>query len=345
MPSELPRPVAALLRRLGQLNERDQLLAYEAIRDYLAAGGKMIAYDEELDARISAVNALQAVADYHGVNVGELQVKQFDAAPEELRGGWRGGQIIKAFDTWRFARETAAGRHPRPTARQRALMSASGAMRLWRDDYLEGVRAWLETDPPKLGARQYNDWSREHNKTLQEGELPYPAYSSIHALGLSWEAVLKVARGEVRLDQAQRSEMKQRHSSTTGSHDLVSSIDIRAMTGRPHSTVQLWMHRDTFPTPVLIIGDRRFWLREDIEAFVSEQPFPKRKPNELRGFYVNRNEAAAILGVTPNSMNKIKGRPEPVFNGMTRLWLRSEIEQFRDWRNQNLTPRGRPKRK
>jgi hypothetical protein len=343
--SELPRPVAALLRRLTELNERDQLAAYEAIRDYLAAGGKVIAFDEELDARASAVSALRAVADYLGVDVAELQFKQFDAAPEELRGGWRGGQVINAFDTWRFARETAAGRRARPTARQRALLSASGARRLQRDDYLAGVRAWLETDPPKLGAREYNDWRREHNKTLAEGELPYPAYYAIHALGLSWKTILKVARGEVTLDKAQRSELKQRHSRATGPHDLVTTLDIRALTGSPPGTVQFWSYKADFPTPVLIIGDRRYWLREDIEAFFSKKPFPKRTLNELRGLYVNRNEAAAILGVQPGSVKKLKGRPEPVFEGMNRLWLRAEIEEFRDQRECPARSRERQKGK
>jgi len=100
-----------ILQRVTILSEQDQLIAYEAIRDYLVAGGKSATADPQLDERAQALRVMRAVIEYYQIDDPRmLGVKQFDGAPEEVREGWKRGRIISVWGKWKFARDAIADR-------------------------------------------------------------------------------------------------------------------------------------------------------------------------------------------------------------------------------------------
>lgn len=336
MASELPRPVAALLRRLTELSEQDQLLAYEAIRDYLAGANPSIGGDAQLDGRLEALRVMRAVVEHYRLeDPRKLGVKQFDEAPEEIREGWRSGQIIRVFAKWGFARDALAGARPRETTRQRALRSRTGASRLQTDDYLASVRDWLATKPPKTRPQDYDGWVSEQRVLAFDGKsepLVRPRSAAIKSgLGVfSWEAVVRMARDELSLKEAKEiGPTKRRRPPSRMEHDLVSVADASAITGRSIHTIKAVSRGNDFPTAVLLISGARYYFRSDIEAYFKSKPFPRREHNELRGTYISRHDAATMAGLTSQSFHKTSDRPPPVAQiGGRNIWLRSEVEAW-----------------
>lgn len=80
-------------------------------------------------------------------------------------------------------------------------------------------------------------------------------------------------------------------------------------------------------------------------AYLAGETFPKRKLHELNDLYVGKKEAARILGVNRNSVIVLKGCPEPKYRAGRTLWLKSDIEAWRDQRVREDVGRGRWKRK
>lgn len=334
-----PREVAALLKRLTELAPREQLQAYQLIHDYLTASGHELPRERELDERASALEAMAAVADYYGITDRlELEVKRFDSAPEDVRAGWKSGKIIRLFGTWRFAREQLAGRKPRETARQVSIRRAAATTKLKSDDYLTTLREWLATDPPHVTWADYDEWARERNERLPEGVLRAARFRTIRAeWNLEWATALRVARGELELEDARKKKIQRRLAKVRGEHDLIAKIDIMQMSGKGGSTVNYWMHSSAlgvFPTPVLVIGERKIYLREDVKAFLRGKKFKQREIDELRPLYLTTREAAEIAGYTKSSWEQVarkgkSGEPLPIAHvGGVLLWLRSEVEAF-----------------
>lgn len=333
-----------MLQSFGALTGEEQLLAYEAITEYLQAGEKRLVVDPELQERAEALRVMRSVVEHVGLaDAAKLRVRDFDAAPEEVRDGWSHSRVLRAWGTWTLARQALTGGRKTETARQRALRSAFGTRRLMSDDYLAGVREWLATDPPKVTEPAYHDWVRERNRSLQEGALPYPGPQSIRmGLNLLWRTVVEIVRGEITIEEAKKDEFRHTRSFSTGEHDLVRRMDIAIIAGKHPSIADKMTHRHDFPTTVLVIGNRRYWLREDIEAYVAGEPFPERTENELGHLYVNRQQVAAMLGVRSDSINKLRNMPEPVFKAQAdRLWRRSDIEAFKKERERLGVRRGR----
>ncbi|MCP9486558.1 MAG: hypothetical protein MSC30_11900 [Gaiellaceae bacterium MAG52_C11] len=349
MPSELPRHVAALLKRFALLPEGDQLLAYQEMRDYLIAGRTDVVRDSQLDERAEALRIMRAVIEhYHLADPTKLEVKQFDAAPDELREGWKSGRIIRAFATWRFAREALAGRRARNTARQRSYLSAAQTTRLSREDHIASVIAWLDTNPPKLAYRDYDDWARERNSALGEGELRAAVSATLtFNLNLTWATILKVARGEIGIEQATNEKTERRRDIKQAKDDLVTTLDIREMAASQiGSSPYYFMSRPGAPMPVLTIGEHRYYHRKDVQTFIDGKPVPRRKLNELAPIYVGATEAAKMVGVHRDTWYRLgkKDAPETVaVIGGVGLWLRSDVEDYVEKRAA-LKASGRAKR-
>jgi predicted DNA-binding transcriptional regulator AlpA len=338
--ARLPLSAAALLLEFGEMTDAEQLQVYAAILDYLNSGGQAIEPDEQMSARLGALDALTRVVAHLGLeDARALEAKRFDAVPSEVRNGWSSQRVLRAWGTWNFAKEAAAGGKTRPTARQRALTKAAAKMRLLTDslqaDYIVGVRVWLAADPPLCEYRAYDEWRKEQNLTRLKGEVPYPSFQSISKRhGLVWKAILAVARGEITLDDAQ-ARLRTRQADVTGDHDLVSTREIVAITGMHGSTLQSRMAESGFPVPVLVIVDRRYWLREDIEAYRDGKPVPIRKHNELEGIYIDAVEASEILGVSRAYLTHPGLLPDPVFKSAHQLWRRADVEALRVEREAN----------
>lgn len=139
-----------------------------------------------------------------------------------------------------------------------------------------------------------------------------------------------IAANEMTYEQAlELARKKPSAAKSKAPHDLVVLSEVTTILGIALATASNRSVQRDFPTPVLV-KRHRYWLREDIEAFNAKRPVATRTLNELGETYVNRREVAAILGVSPLSVDAIKqGRPDAVLNWCECLWLRSEIEAFR----------------
>jgi predicted DNA-binding transcriptional regulator AlpA len=333
---DLPRAVAVLLKRFGELSEQEQLLAYEACRDYLAAGRREVVRDLALDERAEVLRVMRQVVEHYKLtDPQQLEIKQFDQATEAIREGWRSGRIIRVFGTWRLARNALAGARPRQTAHQRAIRRQAALHQLTTDDYFAGVREWLATKPPSESITHYTEWVAEKNASLAPGELRVAAPLSIRtALRLGWKSIVLIAKGELRLEDAQRRRAARRLAVSRGKHDFVSHRDIVEMSGKAASSVYALSHKPDFPTAVLVIDNRRHYLREDVIAYLTKKPFPKRERDELRPLYLSSAEVAALAGLRVTQWENIVRQelqdvPSPIAAvGARRLWLRSEIEAW-----------------
>jgi predicted DNA-binding transcriptional regulator AlpA len=326
---QLPREILVILHRISLLSEKDQLLAYEAIRDYLRDGAK-VSGDAEIDERAESLRVLQAVAEHYRLpDARALTGKQFDEAPEALREGWGTSRVIRVWKRWRFAQDALSGAHAKPTAKQRASRRALGVGRLTTDDYLASVRDWLATKPASLGTAAYNEWRKEQNQNLAEGHLPRPVFSSIRSgLGMNLASILEVARGDLEIEDAPKHVAKRYLARVTGPHQLVSFTDVMEITSDNRASLFQRLKDPGAPVPVVLIGKLRMWLREDIEAWSAGKPFTKRKLNSLRHHYMTRPEVAALLG-TSERVHNLQGIPKPaVLAGGRALWLKEEIVAY-----------------
>lgn len=341
----LPRAAGALFKRFTELPDAEQLASYQAIHEYLSGRNVEVKIDRQLEAQAGAVEAIRRVVEHLRLDdVTQLTVKAFDAAPDEIREGWTVARVIKAHGTWRAAREVAAGERAVGTARQQSVRRGRGSWKLRSDDYFASVERWLATDPPKTGTLDYNQWAREWNATRSEGDLRVPGYRAVAvALGLRWEVVLAVARGEMTRAEAQEGTTNKRADG--GSGLFVSTTDIAAITGRSGEVVRALSHREEFPTPVLLYSGKRYWLRADVAAHLAGETVPPRKLHELNGLYVGKRDAAKILGISHHSVAVLKGCPEPSYRAGRTLWLKSDIEAWRDQRVRDDIGRGHWKRK
>ena len=204
---------------------------------------------------------------------------------------------------------------------------------------------WLATDPPQQTSTSYADWVREWNASLPEGETPFAGLGAIHrGLNLGWDAILRVARGEISIDEVRAEAPEYVPSVSTGEHDLVRRGDIRLIAGEPGWKIDHMIRRDDFPVAALVIGQRKFWLREDVEAYLRGEELPERTENELGHLYVNATQAAEILGLHAHrvSASDVSNLPEPVFKGTkTHLWRRADIEAFKKERERQGLRGGR----
>lgn len=343
--ARLPRAAGALFKRFIEMPDAEQLVTYQAIYEYLSSRNVEVQPDRQLEAQAGAVEAIRRVVEHQQLDdPTELQVKAFDGAPAGIREGWTVARVIKAHGTWRAAREVAAGERAVATARQQAVRRGRGSWKLRSDDYFASVARWLTSNPPRTGTLDYDQWAREWNATRQEGALRVPGYGAIRvALGLRWPVVLAVARGEMTPAEAQEEPTNKR--SDGGSGLFVSTTDIAAITGSSVEVVRVLSHRDDFPICVLLYTDRRYWYRIDVVAYLAGKTFPKRKLHELNGLYIGKKEAAKILGLYHHSVTVLKGCPEPAYRAGRILWLKSDIEAWRDQRVRADVGTGRWKRK
>lgn len=338
MPLEKPsREIATILHRVGTLSAGDQLRAYELIRDYVKAGQKIVT-DPELDDRAVSLKALEAVVEHLKLDdASKIEVKQFDAAPAELRDGWSSARIIRAWGKWSFAQRALAGSKTRATARQRSIRKASGVSSLTSDDYLAAIKTWLATDPPDETTRSYMRWRGEMNLERSPGTLPYPSIGAIRrGLRRKWEDCLLIAKGKKTLASTPQSADKVQLAVVRGPDDLVSFRDIKEMTGSYDSKLWQELLAPGAPVPVVTASHVRMWLREDIEAWVAGKPFPERTENELQHRYMTPGEVAEHFGLTPGGIKYVNRMPKPAaVVGQRRLWLRSEIEAHHRWEQEN----------
>jgi hypothetical protein len=327
---------AAFMRRFYELSPPVQLEIWAAARAYLAAAIEETSADRVLEERREAIGMMRSVA-------AELQleedtaptVRQFDACSTARATGWSSARVTKAFGRWSFACDYFLDRNRRRSAGQRAAVRASrrGVFRE-RDDYLYGVRLWLDSCPTAAATVDYDAWRVEYNAARPAGKPPLVSYSRLRQVfQYSWDDLKQAARGELLLAQATARGPRQQRVARHGPQDLIAFGDVREMLGLGLTAGRNLTRSTRFPKPAYTHprGARnRLWLRSDVQRFVAGQPVPEREANHLQQLYLDSAATAEALGlatitVTTGSSPKV---PQPsVSIGGLRLWLRDDIDK------------------
>jgi hypothetical protein len=331
--SDEKRPdLEAAMRRFFALAPVDQLRAYEQMREFLAAASRETKADRELRERIEALEAIKAVADHLGLPAGRTPTaEQFNEVARDVAPSWNTSRVARAWESWRFAGDVYRGERPRLSSHQRSLRTRLAGRQRTREEHLTAIREWLETKPLTEGSAAYLAWRNEMNGQLKEGLLPYPHLSSVcRAYAIGWPDLIRVAKGELSLEEARTRSRPRRDEFSRGPHELVS---IRWVANR--LKVAVWVagrasYKPEFPTPVAKIGPSRVWLREDVDAYADGRSFPEREPYELQHLYADAVEAAGMLGLTPKSLHTPRiAAPKP--NGRVSgqpYWLKEDVERW-----------------
>ena len=110
---QISRQTGYLLRDIFNLPERERINLFEKLREDLAAATAP-SISDQINAKMAAgIEALDRVAEHLGYDdeaskLGMKMVDEFNAAPEELRGGLKARQIAGAFsDSWPLAKQAS----------------------------------------------------------------------------------------------------------------------------------------------------------------------------------------------------------------------------------------------
>ena len=199
-----------------------------------------------------------------------------------------------------------------------------------RHDYITGLRLWLRTNPQRFGIDDYDRWVTNNGEADSQAEVAFVRGRAISkSLDLGWGDLLRVARGELTVERAQRN-----RASTTkptkmrGPHDLVSLQDVVELMNTTRDRAERETNKARFPRPALVISRRRFWVQGDVLAHLAGEEVPQRQENDLRDEYMGLHEMRALTGRDGHSLERgAEGIPAPVAHvGGRLLWLRREVE-------------------
>jgi len=222
------RPAAASLRdewrRVLQLSDRELLELYRRLRDYLALGpGDRDAVDPEIEARAASLEAMQRAAEHERLPPGQAPtVQQYQAAHRALALPLSHQQVIRRWGYWRTAVMAFEGQRTVRTTEQRSLLRATAGRARRHEDYIAGVRRWLDSQPAVLTDGDYDGFVTTYNQRRPDGATPLvKAHTLRRTFAIGWNDILAVAHGQLDLADARE---QARDRDTNG--DLVSTIDI-----------------------------------------------------------------------------------------------------------------------
>lgn len=349
-----------VMRRIFMLSALDQMQVLTDLREYLAAEGSgQSRIDDEVEAKLQAVEVIREVVGHQALGcASELEARLFDTAAAELgHGGWKHGKIIRLFGRWSTAMSIADGKDRRKSARQSALARLFAGRKRSHEEHFAGVSTWLESEPVRETTTNYDDWAEERNATLKPGERPYPKSTSIRAaLGIGWALTRRVAKGEITLTEALAASARgdaPAGSSTSGSSEFVSVVDIANMRGIGSNTARRLVETTGFPKPAFRLGDIRAWLRTDVEAHFHGAEIVQRDELWLQSDILSVREVSSLTGLSLQSLyHRACLHPQADGKVGNKLyWRRSDveawIEQNRELVDARLSgkPRGRPRTK
>jgi len=322
-----------VLARVFALTPADQLRLYDTLRDYLAAAEPAPDGDRKLSAQVVGLSALERVQAHLEL---EPQVaptrSQFDAAANELGIDLTARRIARVFGTFRIAQLHLIGERPGPSAGQEAKRRAAVGRPRSHEDYQAAIRIWLAATPESLTVKDYDAFTCEYNATQSEGSWLPSASAVKKGLTLSWKEVLRVARREVAFEEAVQKQLASRETRTRGPHDLIGVREIGQIFDLTMTSAWELTRTAGFPPPALILGNKRGWLRDDVDAYRVGQRRWSRQPNWLRNEYLDMFQVAARIGVRPTSIasrHSSTAQPDPT--GMVagrRYWLKVAIDEW-----------------
>ncbi len=184
----------------------------------------------------------------------------------------------------------------------------------------------------------YDDYVRKHNSAVlsgkEKGLALVASNATVRALGIRWDAVLRLCEGEDDYDALRAEELGKRLVRDHGPLELVSSEGVGQILGRTSSDIWSLSTRGMLPVPVLILTKVRGWLIKDIEAFAAGRQVPARQENELRPLVMTTAEVADLLSTTPDNLTAKVRRQSPTVplpDGrliQQHYWMRAKTEQW-----------------
>lgn len=321
-----------VLDRFYTLNAREQLLAYRACRDYLAARVGETKRDGVIAERAGAIEALEAVAKHLKLPPGRAPTPtEFDEAARVLGLDWNRSRVTRAWGRWRFAKSAFLGEPMSESSDQRDQRLGPRRRKRRHEGHLDGVQLWLKTKPQSFSIDSYNAWAKDYNERANGAPLVVTRGNSVSiALGLTWRDAVRFAKGEITQAEGRPPGKRPRQQFSRGPYDFVSQRHLSQMFGKDDYALGRVLSSPGFPPPALVMQRVRLWVRQDIEAFQNGRPFPERDPKEIRALYLTRKEVAALTGLTMDSVSYgQRGVPgAAVYVGPVQLWLRSEVETW-----------------
>jgi DNA-binding Xre family transcriptional regulator len=134
---------------------------------------------EVLNARMSeAVRILEQVAKHLKLDQEQrlaLTMRDFDAAPEKIREGWRARKVADDIrGSWQLAKSIAFNNKSLPVAPERHWERGRGLPRKRREAAfaLSGVAQWLETKPKEKTKAAYGRWNKQENQKRDKDLKP-----------------------------------------------------------------------------------------------------------------------------------------------------------------------------
>jgi hypothetical protein len=316
---------------------QDQHKVFKVIQGYFIPSAQSLKLSEELEKRAECVEAVRQVAAHLGLPAGEAPgVMQYEAARRGLGLGLSAWAIERRWHSWHEIRKALRGEPVRKTARERSRFQAAVRHRPIREEWLAGVREWLESRPPSSLALDYDKWAVERNQANPDLP-PLTTERSIHAaLGLPWPVTLKVALHDLSLAEAQARHKKKLRRESGGFVSLHGVALIRGFTfGQARHQVQT---DRTFPPYAFTLHGARVWRWEDVEDHHKGEPFPKRKRGEMQGEVFDSHHIMRLCGLTLKELSGAIRRHRPdVPRPAGRVsqhpyWLRAEVEAWNDGR-------------
>jgi predicted DNA-binding transcriptional regulator AlpA len=333
------REYEAVMRHIYRLPVREQLMVFQALRDYLGGEvGEENIFDKEIHGRQGALEAMRRVADHWHLPEGEAPTTtQHKQAPAEVTAGWSVTRVGQAWGRYRFAQQAFRGEAVPQTVAQRSLRRSTSGRKNEREGHVSGVRRWLDTNPASRTKVDYDDYARQHNSDVLSGGSGLVIVGSpalIAGLGLRWADVLRFCEDGADCDAIRAEALREHLARDYGPLKVISSEGVGHMLGQSPSAVVYMLKRGELPVPVLILARARGWLIKDIEAFIAGRPIPARLENELRSQVMSTTEVAVFLGVTHSGLTSMlhkKSKTAPAPDGRLaqyHYWMREKTERW-----------------
>lgn len=346
MTSRQRTPREEVLRRCFELPWEDLYEVWRVVGSYLEpSGARETKVSKQLRERAEAVDCLRRAAERLGLSPDESPtVEQYKSVRDELGLPLTARQIELRWEGWRFATLALTGERSVETSAQRSLRRAASGRRYGHEEYLVGVREWLD-GPPKPAStttKDYDKWARARNES--PGARPVVLSTAVNGgLGLTWELVLRVAQFEMQLDEAQQL-MLDEMTAASGPFQLVATGGIALIYKTSKGHAGDITGRTGFPAPVAVIGGSKVWYRKDVEAHKAGRKV-RRQGGELQERLVTSGEysrrsgwtQATIHGLVHNETPSVR-KPAGSAGGRT-FWLREDFEKWMVEREKRLVER------
>lgn len=331
-----------VLLRFRDLCWQDQYKVFEVIQGYFFhdKDGRTSAVLREVRDRAACIEAVQQAARHLGLPAGEAPgVEEYDRAQAELGLGIPSGVVRRRWHSWREVRKAVGGEPVRLTARQRAGLRAAIRRQQTGEEWLAGVREWLGEGGRSACRADYDAWALERDG--RSPDLP-PAALSGSIMGsvlLPWSAIVRVARGDVSLADAQAGELRRLE---TEDGEFVAVRCVALLHGVSETQAKRITRREGFPAHAFTLYGKRVWRLGDVRAHLAGEPFPSRAEGELQGHVMSSTEVRLLLGLdrmgmihavaqTQESPPRVGRVPRPAGKvASMHYWWRLSVEAWLD---------------